>query len=367
MSRRKRSPSRAAICWGERMGIRAAASSIASGTPSSRTQISATAAAFSGARAKAGTRVRARSRKSATAGMPASVCRSSTSPGSGRWGTGRGGTGKWCSQGTRSAMRLVTRQVSLAQAASRAARCGAAAETCSKLSRSSRAARSCRWSLRVSSVSRPGRSRRRNARAIAARTPAGSRTGARSTNQAPSGKARSTRRAISRARRVLPMPGGPVRVRRRTWGWAKSRAPVATSSSRPMRGPGWRGSTDLGIPPVRFLRGVLPPASDRRALCISLPAPSRRGFAWPGKDPVRVFGRVVEFSRRTPPRQGWTTHGSRSVRAWACSGFRPRTPTGPRSRAAPTPGRPACAAGRASGWSAPAVPGPGRRPVGRPG
>ena len=54
------------MAWGVRMRMRAAASSIASGSPSSRTQISATAGAFSLVTSNDGFTALARSMKSAT-------------------------------------------------------------------------------------------------------------------------------------------------------------------------------------------------------------------------------------------------------------------------------------------------------------
>ena len=92
-----RSPSRPSIAWGVRTRIRAAASSIASGRPSRRTQISATAGAFSFVTSKPGRTARARSMNSATA----SYCESCDSDGR-LAGSGRpsGGTGYSCSPDT---------------------------------------------------------------------------------------------------------------------------------------------------------------------------------------------------------------------------------------------------------------------------
>ena len=52
--------------------------------------------------------------------------------------------------------------------------------------------------------------------AIVEMTSAGSLIGARSTNQTPSAKSSSSAAATCSARRVLPMPPGPVSVTRRT-------------------------------------------------------------------------------------------------------------------------------------------------------
>ena len=78
----KRRSIRARSAAGGRSGIRAAASSIASGRPSSRWQISMIAAAFASVSAKPGCTICARSMKSATASDAAtssSVCNSSGS------------------------------------------------------------------------------------------------------------------------------------------------------------------------------------------------------------------------------------------------------------------------------------------------
>ena len=66
--RSSRFSSRPRIACGESSFTRAAASSIASGSPSSRRQIPATAAAFSSVSSKSGLTARARSRKNSTAG-----------------------------------------------------------------------------------------------------------------------------------------------------------------------------------------------------------------------------------------------------------------------------------------------------------
>ena len=67
VSSARRSSSRSSIAWGVSSWTRAAASSIASGSPSSRAQISATRGAFSSVSAKSAAHRRARSTKRATA------------------------------------------------------------------------------------------------------------------------------------------------------------------------------------------------------------------------------------------------------------------------------------------------------------
>ena len=109
VSRSSRFSSRAAIACGLRSLIRAAASSIASGRPSSRCTISATAASFSSLSAKPGLTAWARSTKSATA------CASSS-----------GSSGYWCSPRRCSGAWLVTSSRTLGIASRMLATNGAA-------------------------------------------------------------------------------------------------------------------------------------------------------------------------------------------------------------------------------------------------
>ncbi len=81
---------------------------------------------------------------------------------------------------------------------------------------------------------------------MVASTRAGSRIGVRSTNSTPSAKAGSRSAATWRARRVLPMPPGPVSVRRRTAGASSSWHTAATSRARPISGVSGRGSVPRG-------------------------------------------------------------------------------------------------------------------------
>ena len=96
--------------------LRAAASSIASGSPSSRRQIAATAAAFAVGQgeARAARRAPAR-RRGATASLPAESIERRDAVGAGR---GSGSTGSSCSPRTRSGARLVASTCSAGQAAS---------------------------------------------------------------------------------------------------------------------------------------------------------------------------------------------------------------------------------------------------------
>jgi hypothetical protein len=79
---------RSAISPGDSNPQRAAASSIASGSPSTRRQISATAAALASAMRKLGSWARARSQNSATAGTSTSASASSSSSGNASGATG---------------------------------------------------------------------------------------------------------------------------------------------------------------------------------------------------------------------------------------------------------------------------------------
>ncbi len=178
--------------------------------------LAATAAAFSAVRAKSSRAARARSTKRRTAGVSPSSPRGGRRASSGR---ARGGTAKPCSPERRSTARLVARTARRGQAARRSVTSGAASSTCSQLSRSSSACRSRRNARSPATSGRPPASRTPSTPATAEATRAGSRTGARGTNQTPSGKAPATSSATRSASRVLPTPPGPVRVSRRTPSW----------------------------------------------------------------------------------------------------------------------------------------------------
>ena len=111
---------------------RAAASSMARGSPSSRRQISAIVEALSSVTAKSGRTARARSVNRATASDSAM-----TEAGSSGWGRLSGGTGNTFSARTRRVSRLVTRTLIPGACWSSSDRPTAAAVTCSKLSRTS--------------------------------------------------------------------------------------------------------------------------------------------------------------------------------------------------------------------------------------
>jgi hypothetical protein len=123
---------RSAISTGDSNPQRAAASSIASGSPSTRRQISATAAALASPMRKSGSWTRARSQNSATAGTRTSASASSSSS-----GNASGATGYRCSPASASASRLVASTLSAGQALSNSDTKCAAASTCSTLSSTS--------------------------------------------------------------------------------------------------------------------------------------------------------------------------------------------------------------------------------------
>ena len=234
-SRRSR---RASIAWGVSTFPRAAASSIASGRPSRRRQISATAAAFSSVSAKSGRTSMARWTKRATAGYTESSSAGSRRPAS---GTGSGGTGCSCSPRRCSAARLVTTTLRPAQAPSSSAMAGAGGRICSKLSsRSSRRfSRTC--SFKASSTGRLPTSRTPTVCAIVETTSAGSLIGASSTKKTPSSYAWISSAATCTPSLVLPVPPGPVSVTSRTSSRLSSPCRVPTSRCRPINGVGWIG------------------------------------------------------------------------------------------------------------------------------
>ena len=186
---RAAAPSRSRICAGESAVVRAAASSTASGSESSRRHSSAISSVGSSC---------ARSQKSATASASAS-----------------GGTANSTSPCDAQELAARDEQGQVRAGDDERGSSGAASTTCSKLSTRSRSrARRC---------ARRGRSGRRAARAIVSLTSAGSRSEARSTQKTPALKSGTRVAAASIARRVFPEPPGPVSVR--------SRAPPAIRAS----------------------------------------------------------------------------------------------------------------------------------------
>ena len=182
-----RSFSRVTIADGVRIRTRAAASSIASGRPSRRRTISATATAFSAVSVNPWRTAMARSRNSRTASAPAISSRSVVPAA----GTGSGGTANSCSPAIRSGARLDTIIRSFGAPRRISATTGAPATTCSKLSRTMSAVRSAKCSMTRSSGVRLG-ARRPTAVAIEDAISSGSVTAASGTNHTPPGLAAMT-------------------------------------------------------------------------------------------------------------------------------------------------------------------------------
>ena len=210
--------------------IRAAASSMPRGRPSSSSQISSTTGAPM-LDSQPGTTWRARS-----------VNRRAASDVSGR-------TGYSCSPPMRSATRVVTSARERGDARRMSATTGAPSIRCSKLSMTSSTDRSRRKSGRVSAALRSVPSNRPSVRATAARTSVASSRLASGTNHAPSGNAAARRRAVSSARLDLPIPPGPVRVTSRPA--SSSSASSAISASRPTKLVIRSGRSPMTAAPVR--------------------------------------------------------------------------------------------------------------------
>ncbi len=196
--------------------MRAAASSIASGSPSSRVQTPATASSSASSGSKPCTAARARSTKSCTADEPSS-----------------GGTGYTCSPETLTGVRLVTTTRRPAAALTRSASSGPVATSCSKLSTTSSVGRSRNRSTSAAFGERPPETFTASACAIAGTTSAGSVTAASETNATEPSNAGASRRASAIASRVFPIPPGPVSVTMRSPSPRMSAATSSSSRSRP--------------------------------------------------------------------------------------------------------------------------------------
>ena len=218
--------------------MRAAASSMASGRPSRRWQISATAGAVTLSIAKSGRTACARSMKSRTA----SYCVTCSSVGGGcRRGRVSGTTGNSRSARMCNGTRLVTRNVIPGQASRSWVSSDPAPVTCSKLSSTRSVRFSASSARRKSMIFASPAGRTRSTDAMASGTRSGSTMAASSTNQTPSGKSSCTRRATCIESRVLPIPPGPVRVTRRVPGRRTSSATAVVSFSRPRNAVGCTG------------------------------------------------------------------------------------------------------------------------------
>ena len=161
---------------------RAAASSMASGSPSRRRQISATASALSGVSANSGWTNRQRSTKRTTAGF----CRSRVISPTERSGTWSGESGNSRSHRRRNRSRLVAMILRSGHAPRSRSTYVAASITCSKLSRISRVCRFLRYSSRLARRGRPGVSPTPRTWAMEGRTDSGLLMWASVTKNAPS-------------------------------------------------------------------------------------------------------------------------------------------------------------------------------------
>ena len=217
----------------------AAASSIASGRPSRRPHTSATARAFSSFSSKAGSAARARATKSATASLAASSSNEAC-PCRRRKRQGRNRVRVLAGQSKRGTASRKHQQPG-GRARSRATS-STSGRSCSRLSRT-RSSLFSRRNSPTASSSDALLSATSKVWAIAAASNRGSRTAARSTKTAPSRSSCPSSSAAASARRVLPVPPGPVRVTSRTSSRRSSAVIAATSSRRPRSGVGGAGSS----------------------------------------------------------------------------------------------------------------------------
>ena len=315
--------------------MRAAASSIASGSPSSLRQTCPTTGAVSGVSSKPPSTAAARSPNRITAGAPAIASGASPSA-----GTGSEPVRNTRSPGTPNGSRLVASRRSSGQARRRSSASRAHASTrCSQLSSTSSSSDSRRRSRTSSSRSLCGRSRTPRTRATALTTNCGSNTGARSTNQAPSRVCPAVLAASSIASRVFPDPPAPVKVTRRAP--ASSAASSASSRSRPTKLVSWssrlwrRAATDRSRGNSRGRSGCsswkrrsgrstsrsrCAPRSRRLALGgRSSPASSRTAAdttTWPPCASARIAAQRITA---TPRRSGSTSPACSATRTTTCS------------------------------------------------
>ncbi len=270
---------------GLRDRIRAAASSRASGRPSSCRQMSTMVPRLSPSRLKSGRTARARSANRATAG----VVRSGRADGG---GTGSGATGRTCSPATPSLVRLVARTTRRGQPRSSDSTKGRMpSRRCSQLSRTSSMCRSERKSTTDSTTPVSADRRTPSAVATAALAAEGSVTGASSHQETPSANGPDAAAAFI-ASRVLPTPPTPMRVTSREP--ASAATASATSWSRPTKLVSSTGRTDAE-------RGAWPGRSRRDAATVA--AVSCRQLAvqsWGRAGGSRSDGHAASSTARTP-------------------------------------------------------------------
>ena len=213
---RRFSSSRSRICGAVSSLTRAAASSIASGMPSSRRQISATAEAFWLFSSNDGLASRARSTNICTAADAASASEPTGKP--------SGGTAYSRSSRTWSGARLVAISFRFGASVSTSPSSGDAGITCSKLSSTISVGVSPMRSPSVSAIDRSCASRTPSASAIAEPTSFGSLIGARSTKYDASNSSAAAARPRAR--------DGSCRCRRDRSASRASGRPLARSPSR---------------------------------------------------------------------------------------------------------------------------------------
>ena len=236
-SRRSSRVSRAA---GGRSLTRTAASSSASGSPSTRRQISATGAAVTSVRANEGAPAWARSTNRRTAATSATPSDGVLDPAA---GTANGPTGSSRSPRSRRRARLVARTVRSGLAGSDPPISDIAGNTCSQLSRTSSNCLPATALLSTSTSACSPRSRTPSAPATSAGTSAGSRSGASSTQVTPSRTSPPSGGDCQR-QAGLSTPPGPVSVSSRVSGCRSNAQIAATSRSRPTSGVGGIGGAD---------------------------------------------------------------------------------------------------------------------------
>ena len=113
-------------------------------------------------------------------------------------------------------------------------------------------------------------------------------TTASGTKHVPSAKSRARRSAAAMARRVLPMPPGPLSVSKRHSGPERISAMRPTSISRPTNGVAGRGRLR------RMAEGCVPPLAGGCGIVAGLPEP-------PAQSPAtRTAGAVIVLSRSNP-------------------------------------------------------------------
>ena len=245
------------VPWPARLGrrapIRAAASSMASGMPSSRRQTWAMAPASASVTVKAGLALLARSTNNCTLSMPLS---DSALAGGPAGGTASGGTCQRISPRMASGSRLVARMVSGGCASSSPTRPATASRTCSQLSMTSSVGSLGSAAATWSWIATTGCSDAPSACSTASGTCSGALTGPRSAQNVPPANLSRDADATSRASRVLPTPPGPVSVTSRSA--ASSWVTASASACRPNSGVIDAGSTARGR--------TLPPAAGGPAL-----------------------------------------------------------------------------------------------------